>query len=632
MRTPGRSGSAFALSVAFAAIAPAGAPAGAAGLNLLTGAAAATTPAAGATSSAIDATIEPQQISLGESARLTILTAGSGTLSVPLPVVAGLEFRVVGERRQVQMINGAAIETTSFIVRVTADSTGVFSIPGFTPKSPPLELRVIPGTRAGAAATPDEDAFPGRGALIPGTTNANGIRLTPDGSAFVRLSTPKHEIYVGESIPVEIQVGMRDGFAVSVNGLPKLNSGDFTLNNLSRQPERTAKAIDGKPFTVITWRSLLSAIKPGSYALTFEAPVTVKIRTRPPRESMLDDLLGDPFMQNIYGATVQKELNVSSPAAAFTVLALPTEGRPADFGGAVGSFKVSTDLSSANTAAGDPLTLRMHVSGTGNFDRVATTMFAGDGEWKTYEPKASFNSPDPTGYRGEKIFEQPLIAVHPGTQTIPAIPFSYFDPGTRRYETARSAPLTIAVSPSAADSAASAPPAAADSAGTTIDATHGGLRPDHAATGAASDTLVPLYLQPRFAGLSSALALLFGGGWLALRRRERGATDARTRTLSERTESFLRQMAAAAAAGDSALFLTAARAAIQQSLGERRQIAPNAITAADVDAQLGHDADGIAQIFALADEANYAGGSLQRADFERWTLLVRRHLTSEPSS
>jgi hypothetical protein len=174
--------------------------------------------APGVISSAIDATIEPQQISLGESARLTILTSGSGTLSVPLPVVAGLEFRVVGQRRQVQLINGAAIETTQTIVRVTPDAPGVFTIPAFTPKSAPLVLRVIPGSGAGAAAAPDDDVFPGRSALVPGTTNANGIRLTPDGSAFVRLSTPKHEIYVGESVPVEIQVGLRDGFARSVNG------------------------------------------------------------------------------------------------------------------------------------------------------------------------------------------------------------------------------------------------------------------------------------------------------------------------------------------------------------------------------------------------------------------------------
>ena len=45
-------------------------------------------------------------------------------------------------------------------------------------------------------------------------------------------------------------------------------------------------------------------------------------------------------------------------------------------------------------------TLRMHVTGTGNFDRVESSGLGSDGPWKTYEPKATFNPADPTGYRG----------------------------------------------------------------------------------------------------------------------------------------------------------------------------------------------------------------------------------------
>ena len=75
--------------------------------------------------------------------------------------------------------------------------------------------------------------------------------MSADGSAFVRLSVPKREVYVGESVPVTIEVGMRAGFVTSLNGLPTLaGSDDFTLNNLSRQPERNEQTIDGKPFTL----------------------------------------------------------------------------------------------------------------------------------------------------------------------------------------------------------------------------------------------------------------------------------------------------------------------------------------------------------------------------------------------
>jgi hypothetical protein len=581
-----------------------------------------------ATTPSVEASLEPSQISVGESAQLTILMSGRGTLSVSLPVVPGLEFRVVGQSRQVQIINGVTLESTSTVVRVTPEEPGVYNIPGLTPNSPPLLLKVYPSGNRGLTTPPG--TAPGAAPRLPGGAGVGGLHMTPDGSAFVHLEIPKHEIYVGESVPVEIQVGMRDGFVESMNGLPKLNSNDFTLNNLSRQPERGPRTIEGKPFTVYTWHSLLAAVKPGTFALSFETPLTVRIRTRPARESMLDDLLGDPFLQNFFGATVPKNVTAASPATEITVLPLPAEGRPRDFGGAVGSFKISTEVSAARSTAGDPLTLRMHVSGTGNFDRVETSMLGGDAQWKTYEPKAVFNSTDPTGFRGEKTFEQPIIATQPGNRTIPPLSFAYFDPAARRYQTARSLPLNVAVSPAAPSPESEPPPALA--AGAAADS-HSGLRPDHAVTEARVASLVPPYFQPLFAGSVSLLALLFGGGWVALQRRERNAHDlqrerqrARTQIIHER----LQAMAAAAAGADPAVFFHSARAALQQTLSARWELAPELITREDVDARLqGADRDEVREIFLLADEANYSGTGLKAADFEHWTQVVRRHLAGE---
>jgi BatD DUF11 like domain len=582
----------------------------------------------------IDVTIEPAQIELGESARLTILTSGNGTLSVSLPVVAGLEFRVVGQSRQIEMINGTTIESTSTIVRVTPDEAGVFTIPGLTPKSPPLVLRVTPAGGAGPSLAPNAQNT-GPNPLTQGGSAANGIRLTPDGSAFVRLEVPKHDVYVGENVPAEIQVGMRDGFASSINGLPKLNSDDFTLNNLTRQPEHNLKIIDGKQFTVYSWRTVLAAVKPGKFNLTFEVPATVRIRTQPRRDSMLDDLLGDPFLQNIFGAAVQKNITVTSPETPFTVLALPTDNKPADFSGAVGSFKITTDISSPTTTAGDPLTLRLHVNGAGNFDRVDSNMLTANDEWKAYDPKSTFKPGDPVGFHGEKTFEQPVIAAHAGTQTIPALSFSYFDPDTHHYETAHSAPLTVKVAP-ATEVASNEPPPAPGATAAPADEAHTGLRPDHTVSAARADSLIPLYFQPRFVALSSTIALMFAAAWLALRRREQAANDIQAkleRARSHLIHILLDQMTAAAAQRDTAAFFSAAHSLLQQIFAARWNISPEHIRAADLDAHLeGDDANDIRQLFTLADEANYSGDTLKAADFERWTQIVRRQLPAEKPS
>ncbi|MDB6085310.1 MAG: hypothetical protein JWN43_3191, partial [Gammaproteobacteria bacterium] len=584
----------------------------------------------------VNATLEPRQIAVGETAELTITSSGNGMEGLTLPQVAGLEFRLVGQSRRIQLINGATLATTSIVLRITPEAAGIYIIPGITPKSQPLVLRVNPDSGTGGSSSYGNSNSAGR--PPPGSSSSSsGIRMTPDGSAFIRLVLPKHELYVGESIPVDIEVGLRNGFA-RLNGIPTLTGADFTLNNLSGQPERADKVIDGKPFTVLAWHSVIAAVKPGKFTLAMESPFTVRIRTRPQRESMLDDLLGDPFLQNFFGATVQKDITASSPPSELTVSPLPPEGRPPDFTGAVGTFKIASDISAPTAAAGDPLTLRMHVTGAGNFDRVDSTMLERLDQWKTYPPRSTFKPSDPLGYKGEKTFEQPVIASKPGTQTLPGLTFSYFDPSTHRYETARSAPLSVTIAPSAADASLAAaqspapaqfPPNAPAPPGAPANPSSDGLRPDHPASGTGARSLVPLYWQPRFLAIPSVLALAFAGAWLGLRRADPADTRrARGRRTSKMTHRSVQDMEAAARAGNAALFFKLARTALLGSLAARWRVAPERLAPTEFDARLGSESEDIRRIFALADEADYSGHE-PAADLERWMQVVRHELLTE---
>src|ERR1700684_433410 len=398
------------------------------------------------------ATIQPAQILLGESAQFTITNLGDGTNPITMPVVAGLKFELIGHTREVQIINGTTLPSTSIIMRVTPQMAGIFTIPAVTPKAQPLVLQVNGVATSATIPHRSRPAAPIPPPIFSGGSIPKGVHLTDDAAAFVRLSVPKRELYVGESVPVDIEVGMRSGFVASLNGLPKLTNDDFALNSLSRQPERTEKLINGEPFVLLTWRSTLAVIKPGAFSLAAEVPLTVKIRTRPKQESSLDDRFGDPFWQNIFGATVPKDVNVTSPAQELTVHELPAAGRPVAFHGAIGTFSIASDVSPVKAEVGDPLTLRMRVTGTGSFDRVDSSMLDHLDQWKTYPPKSSFNTSDPLSFSGMKTFEQPVIASKAGVQELPGLTFSYFDPNTRRYETARSAPLTVSISPALADS------------------------------------------------------------------------------------------------------------------------------------------------------------------------------------
>jgi hypothetical protein len=565
----------------------------------------------------ITETIAPTEIAIGESAELRITSPGSDLQLPKLPVVPGLEFRVVEQLQATENIHGATLATTITVVRVTPQIAGTFVIPESAARAQPLVLRVDPAT-LGASSSVNRHA-------TAGETATAGIRMTEDGSAFMKLSADRREVYVGEKVPVAIELGVRASTISSLNGLPTLAGTDFTLNDMAHPPDRKETTIGGVPFLLLTWHTVLTPVKPGGYPLVVQMPLTVRVSTRPQREAELEDQLGDPFMQRRFGTTVRKDIKASSPPLDLTVSALPVDGRPAEFSGAVGDFKISSDISSTAAAAGDPLTLRLRVTGSGNFDRVDSPMLQHVEHWKTYPPTSSFKPGDAAGVTGEKVFEQPVIAQTPGAQRLPALAFSYFDPATRAYRTLRTAPLSVAISPSAAEGGQSGPAANTTSASANAPA---GLRPDRAAPGAFAKSLAPLYLRASFLSLPALLTVVFTAAWFKLG--ARGHPDwaalRRGRELQRAIEQASAQMEEAARSGDGARFFALARRALQETLAVRWQTAPELITADEVSARLGQDVDGqeIRRLFALADEANYAGHAIPGADLTHWTALLQR--------
>jgi hypothetical protein len=579
--------------------------------------------------------IEPAEIALGEAAQLTIATLGNTQTPIAPPVIAGLEFVAVGQSSQMESINGQTTSKNSVTYQVIPQRAGIFTIPGLPGGSPPLVLRVLASGVSAASSSPGALGIsPGAAAsaLVAGPTH-----VTPDGTAFVRLRLPKHQLYVGESMPVDIQVGVREGLVATLNGLPAFSGDSFTLNNLSAKPEQAEEVIRGQPFTVLTWHSALAAVKPGTTSFTIDTPLTVRMQTTRPaasnpfKDPALNDVFNDPFFQSFFGGggTTEKDITLASPPTTIDVMSLPTQNRPEGFSGAVGHFKITSGLSAATTPIGDPLTLRMRVSGAGNFDRVRSAMLGSVDDWKTYPPTATFTAADATGYRGEKVFEQAVIAREPGTKILPGLAFSYFDPDAGRYETALTPPVNVTVMADVAGKAAANSLAQNVGAGTApaVPFVSPGLRPDHADTGNSVASLVPRYFQPPFLAVPSALALAFIAAWFWLRRREQGANDgsaALQRATAQATATWLAQMETAAAAGDIQVFFSSARSALRQALAARWRVAAQSIGLEDIDAHLGPDGNDVRQLFARADEATYSGCDEDTGDLEHWKQVVLR--------
>jgi hypothetical protein len=564
-------------------------------------------------------TVEPPRIKLGETAVIRVTSLDGYLENVKLPTVAGLTFEIIGRRQGLEFVSGQSIPASYILIRVTPQFVGVFTIPGLTPKSATVGLEVYtgdaPNPYAWRSNKPAATPPPMSKAPVP-----KGIELKAGGAAFVQLVVPKRPVYVGESVPVDIELGIRPGIVTSLNGPPALTGSDFTLNNLSKQPLRRDQVIEGSPFLVMTWHSALAAVKPGDFSLSVETPISVKLNARSAEDQEFAARLGWPFSQIPYNGVAPKDVTIASPTSALKVLSLPKEGRPNDFSGAVGEFQVSSDASATRVAAGDPLTLRLHISGVGNFDRVDATLFDHLDHWKTYPAKSTFKASDPAGDKGEKVFEQPLIAAQSGELSIPGLEFSYFNPNTQRYERAQTQPITVVVAASLADSSLSAPSGAAQGPnGVFASQAARGLRADHPPPRSSVSELRPLYFQVRFLAVPAVLALILAGSLLAVRSHPGRAT-------SKAAERALAQLGAAARSGDPASFFDMARKLLVQTFAARWQLPADQITGDKLKVRLGEAGEDVARLFALADEAKYSGYEAGGVDFQRWLVVIRGQL------
>ncbi|HUF52122.1 MAG TPA: BatD family protein, partial [Longimicrobiales bacterium] len=137
-----------------------------------------------------------------------------------------------------------------------------------------------------------------------------------------------------------------------------------------------------------------------------------------------------------------------SDSARLVVLPLPDEGRPAEYGGAVGSLSMRASIEPRRVAAGQPAMITVELDGTGNVkalpapvlpDVERVELFA-----PTQESQVTFDG-DRVG--GLKRFRWMIVPQRPGEIVIPPIEYAVFDPELRTYAVLRSDTLELVAAP-----------------------------------------------------------------------------------------------------------------------------------------------------------------------------------------
>jgi hypothetical protein len=459
-------------------------------------------PAFAAPPSAAASLSEPA-ISAGDSTQLTLSVRDAGGLAgIPQIKVDGLRIDFQGQSMQTRIENFTASQSLDLSYEVSADTPGSFSIPS-------IELR----TEKGLLKTDPLQ-------LVVRPSNAQGSQQSQAQTTFAEIRLTKQTAYIGETLPAEMRLYVDSRVRWEPEQRPSLEGEGFTRLKMPN-PTVEKEQRNGILYDVLIFRT---AISPGKAGKLNIGPSEVKFRAEAPqRRSKAGNGL-DGFLGQFFSNTQVRSYTAKANAVELEVKPLPIEGRPADFSGAVGVFTLQAEASPAKVKLGDPITLRMTLSGRGNFDRVTAPVLGNLDGWHAYPAKGEFHQEEELGISGRKLFEMALLPERIQTH-LPEIRFSYFNPETRTYETLQNAPTQIAVEGGAAPTshlqpalpAAVAGPTAPTSAPAPSPSTEGfpsGIRGPRYDFGAPIIALTPVSVPRSLLWAQIAPATLLAAVWI----------------------------------------------------------------------------------------------------------------------
>ena len=591
----------------------------------------------------ISARLEPQQIALGDGAILAVYISGKQTGPPSISPVDGLRFFPMGQSSQYQSVNGKISSTVSYMYQVQAEDSGNYTIPpvraninGQIKKTQPIGLRVSgPGRSKSSGAAP----LPPPAPTVAGQTGTSNHRPGEENQiAFLRVTPSKYRSYVGELVPIEIKAFFRQGLQATLNSLPVVSNNAFACQGLSKKPTQTEEVIDGVPYAVLTWHTAMSAVKEGEHPVSTELAATLIIpqTSRRRHPAFGSNMFDDDFFNTFFNTTREEAVTLTSNRQKMRVLPLPRAGRPKNFSGAVGRFKLWANASLKSCMVGDPITLKMTVKGDGNFDRVSSPLLASPKGWKTYTPTASFKPADSSGYKGKKRFEQAIIPLEASIKKIPPVEFSYFNTSSEKYVTLRTKPIKIKIKPDSIQAKESSPKDVvqkASLAGTSDSSgsikTSSGLAPIHVGLGPVVANLKPVLANPWFIGAQGIpLGFLFVGLFLGRRNRKLSDDPAllKKKSVKHKVGKSIKEMDRAIAGHDVPGFFNASRTAAQERLGEVWCQTPESITLVEVKERLADKAARIRHVFENADAVAYSGQTFSQEELKQFRDLVIKEL------
>ena len=391
----------------------------------------------------------PAQVEVGENFRLayTINTQDIedfrvGNIPSNLEVLAG---PYTSRQSSYQMINGHTSSSSSitFTYTLNAVSNGIYTIPaarvrinGKTVLSKIAKIKVIGSTRSGSKASRmnqyNDDGSSSQ--AQSSSTNITGNDL------FIRVSANKRRVYEQEPVLLTYKVYTQVELTQLEGKMPDLTGFHTQEIPLPQQKSFHLERVNGKPYKVVTWSQYVMFPQVTGElsipSITFKGTVVRQNRSVDPFEAFFNGGSG----------YVEVKKNIEAPGLTIQVDALPK--KPVNFSGGVGNFNITASLNKLEVKAGEPLSLRVVVSGKGNLKLIKQPEINLPKDFDKYDPKVKDNTKlTSSGVEGNKEYTFLVVPRNQGTFTIPSIEFTYYDTSLNSYKTVKTQVFSVTVFP-----------------------------------------------------------------------------------------------------------------------------------------------------------------------------------------
>ena len=344
------------------------------------------------------------------------------------------------ESTNIQFVNGRMSASKTISCHLQPKRTGEITIPPARVKfkkkqyqTDPITIKVGSSRGSGqSGGDPDRNAK---------RDNAKGSRA----DIFLRVEPDKTTLVQNDAVIVKYRLYFR----VSINSyeiakLPQTPGFWVEEFKLPRQPVVGTEIIDGRRYQAAAIRKIaLFPTKSGS--MTVE-PLEIQCRVQERKKSRYGDpfsrFFNDPFFDNI--VTVPRY--IQSEPLELKVLPFPGKGKPEDFAGAVGHFRMEVSLDEDSVLTNEPITLTVKIRGRGNIKMLTAPIIDFPPDFEKYDPEIDIKTDKSTGVvSGSKTFKYILVPRFPGVQVIEPVRFSFYNPRKKKYETLQSREFSVQV-------------------------------------------------------------------------------------------------------------------------------------------------------------------------------------------